>query len=80
MIELGDKVKDTISGLVGIAVHRKEYLNGCVQYGVEAKIKPGATEIPLWNIDEEQLIIVSKKNKPKAKKKPVGGPMTKEKL
>jgi len=71
MIELGDKVKDLVSGLEGVATARLEYLNGCVQYSVTPKIKKGATEIPSWNIDAEQLRKIP--GKVKTKKKPTGG-------
>ncbi len=73
MIKLGDKVRDTISGLVGTAVSRTEYLNGCVQYGVQPKFKKDGTELPTWNIDGEQLEVVGKK-KIKTKREPNGGP------
>ena len=71
---LGSVVKDRVSGLVGTATSRTEYMNGCVQYAVQTKHIKGATEIPSWNIDEAQLELVEKK---KVKKKRTGGPMTK---
>lgn len=73
MIQLGDKIKDRITGLTGIAISKIEYLNGCVQYGVCPKLKKGATEIVTWTIDKDQLIVIEKKNKPKLTKAP-GGP------
>jgi len=72
MIELGNKVRDKVSGLEGIAVSRLEHLNGCVQYSVTSKLKKGETEINTWNIDEPNLEVVSKGVK--IKKKPTGGP------
>ena len=33
-IELGQKVKDKVTGFTGIATARVEYLNGCVQFCV----------------------------------------------
>ena len=79
MIELGSKVRDTISGLVGIVTVRKEFLNGCIQYTVEPKMKKGGTEIPCWNIDDQQLEVLCGPDgeKIKKKKKSLGGPMTK---
>lgn len=38
MIKLGSKVKCKVSGFTGIASARVEYLNGCVQYCVRAKV------------------------------------------
>ena len=67
----GKKVKDKVSGLIGVAVSRIEYLNGCVQYGIQPKIKKQTDEIQTWNIDEEQLIIQEKKSL-KVKKTPTG--------
>ena len=75
MIKLGDKVKDKISGLEGIAVEKREYLNGCIQYAVQPKMKKGATELPSWCIDEAQLEVVGKKKV--VKKSDTGGPMVK---
>ena len=72
MIKLGGKVKDKISGLIGTAVYRTEYLNGCVQYGVQPKLKKGGTEIANWSIDEEQLVSLEKPVK--IKKSRTGGP------
>ena len=72
-IELGDKVRDRVSGLEGIAVTKLEYMNGCIQYSVTAKIKKGETEITTWNIDQEQIEVMSQK-KVKVKRKPSGGP------
>lgn len=34
MIELGQKVRDVVTGFEGVATSRVEYLNGCVQYAV----------------------------------------------
>ena len=79
MIKLGSKVKDKISGLTGIAMTRLEYLNGCVQYAVQPKMEKGATEIPSWNIDEEQLEVIGEAKKAKKKTK-TGGPMSKVKF
>lgn len=76
MIELGDKVKDVISGMVGVVISRTQYINGCIQYGVQPPFKTGATEMPSWNVDEKQLTIISKKVNIKKKSKP-GGPTTK---
>ena len=35
MIELGEKVKDTITGFTGIATARTDYLYGCIRVEVE---------------------------------------------
>ena len=40
-IRLGDKVKCKITGYTGIATSKTEFINGCVQIEVTAKIKKG---------------------------------------
>lgn len=74
MITLGQKVKDIVSGFVGIATSRVEYLNGCVQYGVRAKIDKDGKCPDVQYIDQEQLEVVGKGLT--AKPKPTGGDMS----
>ncbi len=60
-IELGDKVKDRVSGMVGIATARVEFLNGCVQYQVQPPMAKGESKMPEEiGVDEEVLKVVSK--------------------
>ena len=54
MITLGDRVKDRVTGVVGIATAKVEYLNGCVQFAVEPKIAKGGKLVSHY-IDEGQL-------------------------
>lgn len=75
MIKLGDKVKDKISGLVGIVTSKQEFLNGCIQFSVMPPMKKGSEEMPSWFVDESQLTKVS--SGVNIKKKPVGGPTRK---
>jgi len=69
---LGDEVKDTITGLTGTAVSRIEYKNGCIQYGVQRKVlKDG--EIPeIEYIDPEDLVVVVPRKKKTASEPPAG--------
>ncbi len=53
-IKLGDKVKDKITGFEGIVIARIEYLNGCIQYGVKARVKEAALKEAEY-IDEGQI-------------------------
>jgi hypothetical protein len=39
MITLGNKVKDTVSNFKGTVVSRHEYLDGSVQFGIQAVVK-----------------------------------------
>lgn len=59
MIKLGDKVKDTVSGMVGIAISRTEFLHGCVRVGVQPQeLHEGKPIEAVW-IDEPQLDLVT---------------------
>lgn len=53
---LGKKVKDIVSGFSGIATARCEYLNGCVQYQLEAPLSKTGERKKEW-FDEGQLSI-----------------------
>jgi len=60
MIELGDKVKDTITDFEGTAISKIIHLNGCIRYEVKPQeLKDGKTIESEW-IDETQLFIRSK--------------------
>lgn len=57
-IKLGDKVRDEITGLVGIAVARIEFLNGCIQYDIQPPMnKKGEVPASEW-VDVQQLEII----------------------
>lgn len=47
-VNLGDKVRDTITGMTGIAVVKSEHLNGCIHIAIEptALDKDGKTVVP----------------------------------
>lgn len=58
-INLGDLVRDKVSGFKGIVTSRTEFLNGCVRLGVtptklDKDNKPYTPEV----VDEEQLELV----------------------
>ena len=56
-IKLGDKVRDLVSGLIGIAVSEIRYLSRCHQFGVQAPFESG--KMPsIEYIDVAQLSIV----------------------
>lgn len=56
MIKLGDKVECIVTGFVGIAIARVEYLNGCIRYCImpRANEKDGKLNDSEY-IDEGQL-------------------------
>ncbi len=59
MIELGDRVKDAISGLTGIATGVTTWLYGCKRVAVQPEKlgKDGKTQDLVW-FDEPQLKVV----------------------
>lgn len=75
-IELGNKVRCKITGYTGIATAKTEFLNGCVQYEVTAKIGKDNKLLMEGNpgIDEQSLEVIKSKKK-KIKKDDNGGPM-----
>ena len=72
-IELGSKVKDIVSGFVGIAIVRLEYLNGCVRYTVQAK-QNKEDDVLTMDIDIEQLEVIGMGILKKKKVTKTGGP------
>ena len=71
-IKLGQKVRDTITGMEGVVVARTEWLNGCVRLALQPlDLKDGVPQDQYW-IDEPQVEVV--KDTPTSKVKPSGGP------
>lgn len=60
MINLGDKVKDIVTGFTGIAVCKTRYLNGCDRVGVQAPSKQNEKPIAWQYFDEPQLKALKK--------------------
>lgn len=73
-IKLGDKVKDPISGLIGIAVGRTVWLHGCARITVQPmgfdKTKKPYESI---SVDEPQLEVIKPKRIKEGNHK-TGGP------
>ena len=75
-IELGNKVRCKVTGFVGIATAKTEFLNGCIQYEVIPKVSKDNKILDGVSIDEQNLeVIMTKKNK--VKKEENGGAMRK---
>ena len=72
MIELGDKVKDTVTGFSGIAVCRSTYLQGCVRFGVQGQVTKNEAPAEWQYFDEPQLKVVKKNAIKQGNKKPGG--------
>lgn len=57
-VQLGDLVRDRLSGFTGIAYGKNEWLNKCVRYSVHPReLKDGKPIEPQW-FDVEQLEVV----------------------
>jgi len=73
-IELGDKVKDKITGLDGIVTGITCWLNGCVRATVQPRLLHEGKPLEAQWFDVEQLEIMSK-GEVSFKSPPKGGPM-----
>jgi len=73
--ELGEKVRDKVSGFKGTIIQRTEFLNGCIQYGVQPQglDKDGKIRDAM-GIDEQSIELIEKKKSPFEFKKRNGGP------
>ena len=60
MINLGDKVKDPVSGFVGIVTSRTEYLYGCIRVCVAPPIDKDGKLRDTGVFDEPQLVVVKR--------------------
>jgi len=57
-IQLGEKVRDKVTGFVGIATARIKYLNGCIQFCVKPEVtEPGKMPDGIY-IDDIQLEVI----------------------
>jgi hypothetical protein len=74
MIQLGDEVKDNVTGFKGVVIGITQFLNGCARVGVQAAAaKDGTIKPPEW-FDVPQMTVV-KAAKVKAGPRNTGGPM-----
>lgn len=74
MKNLGDEVKDTITGFKGIVVARTEWLNGCARVTVQPqKLKSDGTPVESQTFDEFQLVVL-KSAKMAVGRRDTGGP------
>ncbi len=75
-IELGDKVKCIYTGYYGIATAKTEFINGCIQYVVAAKVDKENKCPEEVSIDQDSLRVIQKGPKHN-KEEAIGGPMRK---
>ena len=74
-VELGDKVRCKITGFVGTAVARTEFINGCIQWSVAGKVGKD-NKLILENeasIDDQSLEVIKPKKKIQIKNENGGG-------
>ena len=57
-IKLGQKVKDSITGLAGLTTGRCEYITGCTQVLIQPPCKPDGDFVESRWIDEDRLTVV----------------------
>lgn len=73
-LKVGEKVKDLVTGMSGIIIHKTTFLNGCVYFTVSVKdVKKDPTELflPVERVERVSSGILPKLTKAK---KPTGGP------
>lgn len=59
-VELGDRVRDKVSGFGGIVTSLTYWLNGCVRVGIEAEDLDNGKVRDSYSIDEAQVSILLK--------------------
>jgi len=74
MINLGDKVRDKVTGFTGIAVVRSTYLNGCDRICIQPEVKKDGIMPDEKYFDEPQLEVVGKPKVKQKSKRTTGGP------
>lgn len=65
-LQLGDIVKDSISGFEGVFTCESKWLNGCTRITLTPKTMHEGKLVPHETFDIEQLVLVKKMNKPAA--------------
>ena len=73
MVELGDSVKDKVTGFRGVAVARYIFLNGCDRYSVQPGVKKDGTLPEAQTFDEPQLGVIRSRAAKTGNRK-TGGP------
>ncbi len=74
MVNLGDEVKDKVTGFKGIAVARHQYLQGCARISVQpTKLDKEGKKLGVETFDAPQLIVV-KVQKVQTGERKTGGP------
>lgn len=73
-VELGQIVKDRVTGFTGMVVAISTWLNGCNRIGIQSQTeKKDGLPIDPYFVDEQQLDVVAEVKEPVKEKR--GGPM-----
>lgn len=60
-IELGDVVKDTITGFKGVAIGVTKWLHGCRRITVQPEAMKDGKPLETATFDEPQLLVIARK-------------------
>ena len=71
--DLGDLVKDKVSGYEGIVIVRSEWLNACRRYSIQAQALKDGKPIEAIGLDEDNMELVQAKKVADRAEKPTGG-------
>ena len=73
-VELGDKVKDRITGVTGIVICEASWLNGCRRTTIQPQELKDGKPVDSYTIDTDDAIIIEK-HAVERKDKETAGPM-----
>ena len=73
-VELGDRVRDRITGLEGIAVARTSWLYGCERITIQPERLKDGKPLDTYTVDEPQIEVL-KEGVAKRQPVPTHGPM-----
>jgi len=59
--DLGDEVKDVLTGYKGIVRCRCDYMTGCNRYGIAGKVKKNEMPPDWVHVDETCLVLITSK-------------------
>jgi len=75
-IQLGDTVKDSITGMKGVVYGITTWLNGCETISVQSRKLKDGRPVERVAFDTEQLELVERKDAPATQKRTGGDPQS----
>ena len=73
MIKLGDNCRDNVTGFVGVAIVRSDYISGCSRIGLQPPIDRDGKIPEAQHFDEPMLTVIEPQKIP-ARPSNLGGP------